>query len=228
MYHDQGLPVLKYHGFGRAANITLGLPIVRTSVDHGTALDIAGTGVADSGSLVTAINVVMVKESIDIESRLLDWIFEQGELEFINKIDLLNFMKYRTDESLVKIGIEPVFNIPFEAYQHMIDQLMKKIPNEKITIYNEDFLKSDSLKFNAYTHIIGNLPYNISTPLIFHLLSYTDLVCDMHFMLQKEVAERITAKISTKAYGRMSDYNIFIKLNIYSKFQRSHLHPPQK
>ena len=57
MYHDQGLPVLKYHGFGRAANITLGLPIVRTSVDHGTALDIAGTGVADSGSLVTAINV---------------------------------------------------------------------------------------------------------------------------------------------------------------------------
>ena len=56
MYHDQGLPVLKYHGFGRAANITLGLPIVRTSVDHGTALDIAGTGVADSGSLVTAIN----------------------------------------------------------------------------------------------------------------------------------------------------------------------------
>jgi 4-hydroxythreonine-4-phosphate dehydrogenase len=57
MYHDQGLPVLKYHGFGRAANITLGLPIVRTSVDHGTALDIAGTGVADSGSLVTAITV---------------------------------------------------------------------------------------------------------------------------------------------------------------------------
>jgi ribonucleoside-diphosphate reductase beta chain len=61
----------------------------------------------------------MVKESIDIESKLLDWIFEQGELEFINKIDLLNFMKYRTDESLVKIGIEPVFNIPFEAYQPM-------------------------------------------------------------------------------------------------------------
>ena len=51
MYHDQGLPVLKYQGFGRAANITLGLPIIRTSVDHGTALDIAGTGLADIGSL---------------------------------------------------------------------------------------------------------------------------------------------------------------------------------
>lgn len=57
MYHDQGLPVLKFHGFGRAANITLGLPIIRTSVDHGTALDLAGTGRADMGSLITAINV---------------------------------------------------------------------------------------------------------------------------------------------------------------------------
>jgi len=57
MYHDQGLPVLKYQGFGRAANITLGLPIVRTSVDHGTALDLAGTGTAGKGSLETAIEV---------------------------------------------------------------------------------------------------------------------------------------------------------------------------
>ena len=57
MYHDQGLPVLKYQGFGRAVNVTLGLPIVRTSVDHGTALDLAGTGKADAGSLRTAIQV---------------------------------------------------------------------------------------------------------------------------------------------------------------------------
>lgn len=59
MYHDQGLPVLKYQGFGRAANITLGLPIIRTSVDHGTALDLAGTGSADNGSLHTAIEVAV-------------------------------------------------------------------------------------------------------------------------------------------------------------------------
>jgi 4-hydroxythreonine-4-phosphate dehydrogenase len=57
MFHDQGLPVLKFQGFGRAVNITLGLPIVRTSVDHGTALDLAGTGKADGGSLLTAIRV---------------------------------------------------------------------------------------------------------------------------------------------------------------------------
>jgi len=55
MYHDQGLPVLKYVGFGSAVNVTLGLPIVRTSVDHGTALDIAGRGTADEGSFVAAV-----------------------------------------------------------------------------------------------------------------------------------------------------------------------------
>ena len=55
MYHDQGLPVLKYSGFGRAINITLGLPVIRTSVDHGTALDLAGTGKADWSSLEQAL-----------------------------------------------------------------------------------------------------------------------------------------------------------------------------
>ena len=57
MYHDQGLPVLKYAGFGHAVNVTLGLPIIRTSVDHGTAFDIAGQGKADPGSLLAALEV---------------------------------------------------------------------------------------------------------------------------------------------------------------------------
>ena len=59
MYHDQGLPVLKHMGFGNAVNITLGLPFIRTSVDHGTALDLAGTGQADIGSFVYAIEVAL-------------------------------------------------------------------------------------------------------------------------------------------------------------------------
>jgi len=59
MYHDQGLPVLKHLGFGRAVNITLGLPIIRTSVDHGTALELAGTGKADSGSLHAALHTAI-------------------------------------------------------------------------------------------------------------------------------------------------------------------------
>lgn len=57
MYHDQGLPVLKHASFGSGVNITLGLPIIRTSVDHGTALELAATGKADAGSMVEAINV---------------------------------------------------------------------------------------------------------------------------------------------------------------------------
>ncbi|MBT9590108.1 MAG: 4-hydroxythreonine-4-phosphate dehydrogenase PdxA [Thiobacillus sp.] len=59
MYHDQGLPVLKYASFGAGVNITLGLPFIRTSVDHGTALDLAGSGRAEVGSLLTAIEVAM-------------------------------------------------------------------------------------------------------------------------------------------------------------------------
>ncbi|WP_163134528.1 4-hydroxythreonine-4-phosphate dehydrogenase PdxA [Agarivorans sp. Alg241-V36] len=64
MYHDQGLPVLKYKGFGQSVNITLGLPFIRTSVDHGTALELAGTGEADHGSMITAI-----EQAIDMVER---------------------------------------------------------------------------------------------------------------------------------------------------------------
>lgn len=63
MYHDQGLPTLKYIGFGNAVNTTLGLPIVRTSVDHGTALDLAGTGKSDAGSLQAAIALARIQVS---------------------------------------------------------------------------------------------------------------------------------------------------------------------
>jgi 4-hydroxythreonine-4-phosphate dehydrogenase len=59
MYHDQGLPVLKHVGFGNAVNVTLGLPIIRTSVDHGTALELAGTGRAHSGSIEAAFNLAL-------------------------------------------------------------------------------------------------------------------------------------------------------------------------
>jgi len=67
MYHDQGLPVLKYKGFGQSVNITLGLPFIRTSVDHGTALDLAGTGKADPSSLLCAVNeaITMVESNIN-------------------------------------------------------------------------------------------------------------------------------------------------------------------
>lgn len=69
MYHDQGLPVLKHAGFHRAINTTLGLPIIRTSVDHGTALDLAGTARADAGSLVAAIESAIQQSNCRRESK---------------------------------------------------------------------------------------------------------------------------------------------------------------
>ncbi len=69
MYHDQGLPVLKYKGFGQAVNITLGLPIIRTSVDHGTALELAGSGQANTGSLRVAIDTATQMSGIQTKTQ---------------------------------------------------------------------------------------------------------------------------------------------------------------
>ena len=78
---------------------------------------------------------------------------------------------------------------------------------ENLTIHNTDALKFDLsqlLSSDQKARIVGNLPYNISTPLIFHLLSYATSIQDMHFMLQKEVVDRITAEPNNKTYGRLS------------------------
>lgn len=69
MYHDQGLPVLKHKGFGQAVNITLGLPIIRTSVDHGTALDLAGSGNIDAGSFYTALRYAVEMAHATLDTR---------------------------------------------------------------------------------------------------------------------------------------------------------------
>lgn len=87
----------------------------------------------------------------------------------------------------------PVLQSRFSAYPHF-------------TIHSSDALKFDyaSLKEEHKLRLVGNLPYNISTPLIFHLLANIDIIEDMHFMLQKEVVERMTANPGTKTYGRLS------------------------
>ncbi len=71
MYHDQGLPVLKHASFGQAVNVTLGLPVIRTSVDHGTALDLTGTGKADAGSLLAAVRLAvrLCREACEVPAR---------------------------------------------------------------------------------------------------------------------------------------------------------------
>lgn len=70
--------------------------------------------------------------------------------------------------------------------------------------YRELYQQVNSQNLDKKMRIVGNLPYNISTPLLFHLLSFADVIQDMHFMLQKEVVDRITADVDSKEYGRLS------------------------
>ena len=82
--------------------------------------------------------------------------------------------------------------------------LLQKKSNKKITIHESDALVFNFDQFTKNIRIVGNLPYNISSPLLFHLLNYRDSIIDMTFMLQKEVVDRIVAPPGSKVYGRTS------------------------
>mgnify|MGYP000238798005 FL=1 len=82
--------------------------------------------------------------------------------------------------------------------------LLQKKSNKKITIHESDALVFNFDQFTKNIRIVGNLPYNISSPLLFHLLNYRDSIIDMTFMLQKEVVDRIVAAPGSKVYGRTS------------------------
>ena len=92
-----------------------------------------------------------------------------------------------------------------EIDRDLIQLLTSNFADKNLIIHEADALKFDFSQFEQTNlRIVGNLPYNISTPLLFHLLSYKDCIKDMLFMLQKEVVERICAKPGTKQYGRLS------------------------
>jgi 16S rRNA (adenine1518-N6/adenine1519-N6)-dimethyltransferase len=82
--------------------------------------------------------------------------------------------------------------------------LRRKYDERRLSLVEGDALDTDFFQFPEHLRVVGNLPYNISTPLIFHLCDFADRVVDMHFMLQKEVVERMAATPSTAAYGRLS------------------------
>ena len=75
--------------------------------------------------------------------------------------------------------------------------------NERVTVHEGDALEFDFASLGKQIRVVGNLPYNISTPLLFHLLRFRDNILDMHFMLQKEVVDRMAAQPGSKAYGRL-------------------------
>ena len=91
-----------------------------------------------------------------------------------------------------------------ELDRDLVAQLRSRYESrDNVTVHEGDALKFDFGALGDRLRIVGNLPYNISTPLLFHLLRYRDRVIDMHFMLQKEVVERMAAQPGSKAYGRL-------------------------
>ena len=91
-----------------------------------------------------------------------------------------------------------------ELDRDLVAQLRSKYDaRANVTVHEADALKFDFSDLGDRLRIVGNLPYNISTPLLFHLLRYRDRIIDMHFMLQKEVVERMAAQPGSKAYGRL-------------------------
>jgi 16S rRNA (adenine1518-N6/adenine1519-N6)-dimethyltransferase len=91
-----------------------------------------------------------------------------------------------------------------EIDRDIIARLKTDYPQDKIVIHEGDALKFDFASLAAPLRIVGNLPYNISSPLLFHFAAYASRIADMHFMLQNEVVERMVAAPSTPEYGRLS------------------------
>src|SRR5436305_6866658 len=91
-----------------------------------------------------------------------------------------------------------------EVDRDLAAELAARFPPFKLTVHCADALEFDFSRFPSDLRLVGNLPYNISTPLLFHLARYADRVRDMHFMLQLEVVERMVAEHSTAEYGRLS------------------------
>ncbi|HSR01411.1 MAG TPA: 16S rRNA (adenine(1518)-N(6)/adenine(1519)-N(6))-dimethyltransferase RsmA [Methylophilaceae bacterium] len=133
---------------------------------------------------------------------------------------LINAIDPHNDETIIEIGpglgalTKPLLKEVAELHVVEIDRdiinwmqteyEMPAYANNKIIIHNIDALKFDFSSVGKDLRITGNLPYNISTPILFHLLDNLASIKDMHFMLQKEVVERMVAKPSTPAYGRLS------------------------
>lgn len=128
---------------------------------------------------------------------------------------LINAIEPKVDDVMVEIGpglgamTQPLLKKlnhlhVVELDRDIVTWMQSHYPANKITIHNIDALKFDFSRIAPQIRVVGNLPYNISTPILFHLLDNIDSIIDMHFMLQKEVVERMVAAPSTSAYGRLS------------------------
>ena len=127
---------------------------------------------------------------------------------------MLTVIRPRVDDNLVEIGpgrgaltkalLPQLHKLNAIEIDHDLIPTLQQIAPTKLQIYEEDVLKFDFKALGAKLRVVGNLPYNISTPIFFHLLKFFPQLCDLHFMVQKEVAERITATPGNKNFGRLS------------------------
>lgn len=130
--------------------------------------------------------------------------------------NIVNAINPRPGELLIEIGpgqgaiTFPVLQRAGKMSAIELDRDLVKLlsethkPHGELNLISQDALKSDFSEFGYNLRIIGNLPYNISSPLLFHLLSFRPHIQDMHFMLQKEVVDRMAAQPGSKTYGRLS------------------------
>ncbi|WP_338767771.1 16S rRNA (adenine(1518)-N(6)/adenine(1519)-N(6))-dimethyltransferase RsmA [Massilia sp. METH4] len=133
--------------------------------------------------------------------------------------DIIDSIGPEPGDTMVEIGpgLAAMTDLLLKSLPHMhvveldrdlVARLEKRYPREKLTIHAGDALKFDFASIpvpeGRKLRVVGNLPYNISSPLLFHLAEYAPRVQDQHFMLQKEVVERMVAEPGTKAYGRLS------------------------
>lgn len=129
--------------------------------------------------------------------------------------DIISAIHPQPKDNLVEIGpglgalTTPLLRLlnhltVIEIDRDIVAQLQREHSQDKLTIHSIDALKFDFSALGGDQRIVGNLPYNISTPLLFHLSRFCTSIRDMHFMLQKEVVERMVAEPSTSSYGRLS------------------------
>ena len=129
--------------------------------------------------------------------------------------DIIRAIRPEADDNMVEIGpglgalTRPLLKLlnklhVVEIDRDIIARLKTDYPQDKIVIHEGDALKFDFATLAAPLRIVGNLPYNISSPLLFHFSDYAARITDMHFMLQNEVVERMVAEPSTPEYGRLS------------------------
>jgi 16S rRNA (adenine1518-N6/adenine1519-N6)-dimethyltransferase len=129
--------------------------------------------------------------------------------------DIVRAIRPEPDDNMVEIGpglgalTRPLLKQlnklhVVEIDRDIIARLKTDYPQDRIVIHEGDALKFDFATLGTPLRIVGNLPYNISSPLLFHFADYADRITDMHFMLQNEVVERMVAEPSTPAYGRLS------------------------